>query len=103
MRSQKLLYFSYKHFFTEDIIMAKRKIAIPESIDEKIATAEAELANLLAQVKAKKAEIKKLAKAKEAELKAAAEKKAAEEKENLMQAVADSGKTVEEIMEFLKK
>ena len=29
--------------------MAKRKIAIPESIDEKIATAEAELADLVAQ------------------------------------------------------
>ena len=44
-----------------------------------------------------------MAKAKEAELKIAAEKKAAEDKEKLMKAVADSGKTVEEVIEFLKK
>jgi len=83
--------------------MARKKTILPENIDEKLAAAEAELAELTTKVKAKKIEIKKLTKAKDAELKAAAEKKAAEEKEKLLQAVADSGKTVEEIMKFLKK
>ena len=83
--------------------MPRKKIVIPENLDEKITAAEAELADLAAKVKAKKAELKKLAKAKEAELKIAAEKKAAEDKEKIMKAVVDSGKTVDEIIDFLKK
>ena len=67
------------------------------------AEVEKELADLTAKAKAKKVELKKLVKAKEQALKVAAEKKAAEDKEKLMKAVADSGKTVEEVLEFLKK
>lgn len=80
-----------------------KKIIIPENIEEKIAEVEKELADLTAKAKAKKVELKKLVKAKEQALKVAAEKKAAEDKEKLMKAVADSGKTVEEVLEFLKK
>ena len=71
--------------------------------EEKIAEVEKELADLTAKAKAKKVELKKLVKAKEQALKVAAEKKAAEDKEKLMKAVADSGKTVEEVLELLKK
>ena len=70
---------------------------------KKIAEVEKELADLTAKAKAKKVELKKLVKAKEQALKVAAEKKAAEDKEKLMKAVADSGKTVEEVLELLKK
>ena len=80
-----------------------KKTIIPENIEEKIAEVEKELADLTAKAKAKKVELKKLVKAKEQALKGAAEKKAAEDKEKLMKAVADSGKTVEEVLEFLKK
>ena len=80
-----------------------RLLIIPENIEEKIAEVEKELADLTAKAKAKKVELKKLVKAKEQALKVAAEKKAAEDKEKLMKAVADSGKTVEEVLEFLKK
>ena len=80
-----------------------KKTIIPENIEEKIAEVEKELADLAAKAKAKKVELKKLVKAKEQALKVAAEKKAAEDKEKLMKAVADSGKTVEEVLEFLKK
>ena len=80
-----------------------KKIIIPENIEEKIAEVEKELADLTAKAKAKKVELKKLVKAKEQALKVAAEKKAAEDKEKLMKAVADSGKTVEEVLELLKK
>lgn len=80
-----------------------KKTIIPENIEEKIAEVEKELADLTTKAKAKKVELKKLVKAKEQALKVAAEKKAAEDKEKLMKAVADSGKTVEEVLEFLKK
>ena len=80
-----------------------KKTIIPENIEEKIAEVEKELADLTAKAKAKKVELKKLVKAKEQALKIAAEKKAAEDKEKLMKAVADSGKTVEEVLELLKK
>ena len=80
-----------------------KKTVIPENIEEKIAEVEKEIADLTAKAKGKKAELKKLVKAKEQALKIAAEKKAAEDKEKLMKAVADSGKTVEEVLEFLKK
>ena len=80
-----------------------KKTIIPENIEEKIAEVEKELADLTAKAKAKKVELKKLVKAKEQALKVAAEKKAAEDKEKLMKAVADSGNTVEEVLELLKK
>ena len=80
-----------------------KKTIIPENIEEKIAEVEKELADLTAKAKAKKVELKKLVKAKEQALKVAAEKKAAEDKEKLLKAVAESGKTVEEVLDLLKK
>jgi hypothetical protein len=80
-----------------------KKTAIPENIEEKIAEVEKEIADLTARAKAKKTELKKLVKAKESALKIAAEKKAAEDKEKLLKAISDSGKTVEEVLEYLKK
>lgn len=52
--------------------MAKKKVSILQSIDDRLAAAEAQLAELDEQVRAKKAEIKKLQKEKDAELRAAA-------------------------------
>ena len=82
-----------------------KKSAAPavEDIDQKIAAAEAEIEELGAQLKAKKAELKALVKEKEAALAAAAEKKAEEEKAKLLDALAKSGKSIDEIIEFLGK
>ena len=80
-----------------------KKTVIPDNIEEKIVEVEKEIADLTAKDKGKKAELKKLVKAKEQALKIAAEKKAAEDKEKLLKAVADSGKTVEEVLDLLKK
>lgn len=82
--------------------MAKKKVSILQSIDDRLAAAEAQLADLDEQVKAKKTEIRKLQKEKEAELRAAAEQKAAEERAALMKAFIDSGKSFGEVMSFLK-
>lgn len=76
---------------------------VVEDIDQKIAAAEAEIEELGAQLKAKKAELKALIKDKEAALAAAAEKKAEEDKAKLLDALAKSGKTIDEIIEFLGK
>ena len=75
----------------------------PREFRKKIAEIEKEIEELTAKAKAKKAELKTLLKAKEAALKAAAEKKAEEDKEKLLKAVADSGKTVEEVLDLPKK
>lgn len=82
--------------------MAKKKGSILQSIDDRLAVAEAQLADLDEQVKAKKTEIRKLQKEKEAELRVAAEQKAAEERAALMKAFIDSGKSFGEVMSFLK-
>ncbi len=73
-----------------------------ENIDEKIAAVEAEIEKLTVDLKTKKNELKDLLKAKEIAAKAAAEKKAAEDKAAILAAVESSGKTIEEILEFLK-
>ena len=86
---------------------SKRKITAPvldtAAIEEKMKELEGEIAELGAAAKAKKAELKKLAKAKLAAEKAEAAKKAEEGKKAVMDAFEKSGKTVEEILEFLKK
>ena len=74
-----------------------------ENLDEKIATAEAEIEKLTADLKTRKSELKDLLKAKEIAAKASAEKKAEEDKAAILTAVESSGKTVEEILEFLNK
>ena len=73
-----------------------------EQFEEKIAAAEAEIEQMTESLKAKKAELKELVKGKEAAVAAAAEKKAEEDKKAIMDAIAASGKTVEEILELLK-
>ena len=72
-----------------------------ESIDERIAAAEAAVETLGAELKAKKTELKGLLKQKAEAEKIAAEKKAEEDKKAILGAVEKSGKTVEEILEML--
>lgn len=73
-----------------------------ESIDERIAAAEAAIETLTTDLKAKKAELKGLMKQKAEAEAAAAKKKAEEDKAAILEAVEKSGKTVEEILELLK-
>lgn len=73
-----------------------------EDIDVKIASVEKEIEEANAVIKAKKAELKALVKAKAEAEKAAAEKKAEEDKARILEAVAASGKSIEEILELLK-
>ena len=86
---------------------SKNKAAVPvvdtAAIEEKMKELEGEIAELGAAAREKKAELKKLAKAKLAAEKAEAAKKAEEGKKAVMDAFEKSGKTVEEILEFLKK
>ena len=70
--------------------------------DEKIAAVTAEIEALNASLKAKKAELKKLQKAKAAEEAAAAAKKLEEEKKAILEAVAASGKSADEILALLR-
>ncbi len=79
-----------------------RKTLLVENVDEKIAEVESEIARLNAELKAKKTELKTLARAKLNAEKAAAEKKAEEEKKTILAAAEASGKTLEEILDFLK-
>ena len=72
-----------------------------ENIDEKIVGAESAIAALTEELKAKKAELKQLTKAKAETEKFAAEKKAEEDKAKLMEAIAASGKSVDEIISLL--
>ena len=80
--------------------------------DEKIQYVQAEIDNLNEAIKAKKAELKELlkqkakeareeAKRKEKEAKAEAERKVEEEKKQLLNALMESGKSIDEIMAFL--
>lgn len=73
-----------------------------ESIDERIAAAEAAIETLTTDLKAKKAELKELVKLKAQAEAVAAKKKAEEDKAAILEAVEKSGKTVEEILELLK-
>ena len=72
-----------------------------ENIDEKIGAAETAIAEMTEALKAKKAELKELTKAKVEAEKIAAEKKAEEERTKLLEAVAASGKTVDEIISLI--
>ncbi len=73
-----------------------------ENVDEKIAAVEAEIADLQASLKAKKAELRKLNKVKEKADKIAAAKQAEEDRKKLLEAIEKSGKSIDEVMEFLK-
>ena len=73
-----------------------------ETIDERIAAAEAAIASLTEELKAKKAELKRYQKMKEDAERIAAEKKVEEDRAAILAAVEASGKSVEEILELLK-
>ena len=73
-----------------------------ENVDEKIAAVEAEIADLQASLKAKKAELRKLAVLKAKADKVAAAKQAEEDRKKLLEAIEKSGKSIDEVMEFLK-
>ena len=78
------------------------EILVNEEVAGKIAAVEAEIAELGNQLKAKKNELKALMKEKAKADKAAAAKKAEEDKARLLDAVAASGKSIEEVLELLK-
>ena len=83
----------------------KKKEEILETVDnndESIAAVEAAIAALTEELKGKKAELKQFQKAKAKAEKAASEKKAEADKQTILEAVANSGKSVEEILELLK-
>ena len=73
-----------------------------EQFEEKISQVNAEIEKLGADLKAKKAELKRLLKSKKAAVAAQAEKKAEEDKKAIMDAIAASGKSIEEVLELLK-
>lgn len=73
-----------------------------ETVDERIAAAEAAIASLTEELKAKKAELKRYQKMREEAERIAAEKKAEEDRAAILAAVEASGKSVEEILELLK-
>ena len=83
--------------------VAKTAVISLEEYDEKISAAEAEINALNEQLKAKKAELKKLEKEKAAVEKKAAAQKAEADKARILEAVANSGKSVDEILEMLGK
>lgn len=76
--------------------------SVVENVDEKLVAVESEIVELAAALKAKKAELKKLKKAKLLADKAAEEKKAEEEKAAILEAIARSGKSMDEILDLLK-
>ena len=69
-----------------------------KAVDQKIAPVEAEIEQLTNQLKSRKSKLKQLAKDKVA----AAERKAEEDKKAILDAVAASGKSVNEILEMLR-
>ena len=79
----------------------KKAVVVVENVDERIAAAEAEIASLTEQLKAKKAELKDLNKAKAEADRLAALQKAEAEQAKLLEAVAASGKSIEEIISLL--
>ena len=82
---------------------SKNKVKpVVENVDEKIAAVEAEINQLIEDLKAKRFELKVLRKAKVKADKAAEEKKAEEDKARFLEAIEQSGKSYDEIMELLK-
>ena len=73
-----------------------------EGIDQKIAELESEIVSLNKAIKEKNLELKALKKSRIVAEKAAAKKKAKQDKAAILAAVEASGKSVDEILEFLK-
>ena len=81
----------------------KKTVVNPEiNYEEQIASTQKEIEDMTAALNAKKAELKALAREKAKADKIAAEKKLEEDKARIMDAVAASGKSVEEVLELLK-
>ena len=74
-----------------------------ERLSAQISMKEEEIQNLEAALKAGKSELKELLKAKAKAEKEKEKVKAAEEKKKLVEAVMNSGRSMEEILEFLNK
>ena len=74
-----------------------------DQLNEQIAATEAEIAALTDQLKNKKAELKALTTDREAAEKAAVEAKEAEQKAKLLEAVASSGKSIDEVIALLSE
>ena len=84
----------------------KPKVETTLTVDQlngQISATEAEITALTEQLKAKKAELKALTKDREAAEKAAAEAQAAEQKAKLLEAVAYSGKSIDEVIALLSE
>ena len=73
-----------------------------EEYDAQIAALNTEIETMTAELKNKKAELKKLTKERTAAEEAAVAAKAEEDKTKLLQAVAASGKSIDEVLELLK-
>lgn len=73
------------------------------TVEERITAVETEIQKLTEALKVKKTELKNLVKEKAKAERIAAEKKLEEEKAAIMDAVKKSGKSVDEILDFLKK
>lgn len=73
-----------------------------EELDAQIASTTAEIETIAAELKTKKAELKKLEKERTSAEKAAAAAKAEEDKARVLEAIAASGKSIDEVLELLK-
>lgn len=73
-----------------------------EELDAQIAAVTAEIETMTAELKNKKAELKKLTKERAAAEEAAAAAKAEEDKARVLDAIAASGKSIDEVLELLK-
>ena len=80
-----------------------RVIETVENFDERIPATESAISTLTEELKAKKAELKELAKAKATAEKLAAEKKAEGDRTKLLDAIADSGKSIDEVIEMISQ
>ena len=81
----------------------KTAAALVENIDEKIEALNGEINQISADLKAKRAELKKLLKVKKDQAEALLAKQAEENKAAILAAVEKSGKSLEEVLELLKK
>ena len=73
-----------------------------DHLNGQISATEAEITSLTDQLKTKKAELKTLTKERDAAEKAAGEAKEAEQKAKLLEAVASSGKSIDEVIALIQ-
>ena len=92
-----------KNRVKKSVVQEVKDLQTVEGITDKIAEIEAEINELNASLKKKKLELKALQKAKVVAEKTAAKKKAEEDKAAILAAVEKSGKSVDEVLEFLQK